>query len=178
MQMDNQNFSVIVSAHVHRLRVKLVLSTEHREISQYWHSNTGCVMRTCFILSAIKTTIAIRSTHFYRPQTKLREGNVFTPVCWSFCSRGRGLPLGGVGLWVLGCTLPLKPPGHTPLLLDKHITQTHHLDTHTHTLDTYTPLTQTPQYTHPGHLPSGHPSLEMAIEAVSNQDVHNAELLV
>ena len=26
--------------------------------------------------------------HFYFPQTKLREGNVFTPVCQSFCSQG------------------------------------------------------------------------------------------
>ena len=26
----------------------------------------------------------------YRPQTKLREGYVFTPVCQSFCSRGGG----------------------------------------------------------------------------------------
>ena len=25
---------------------------------------------------------------FYRPQTKLREGNLFTPVCQSFCSQG------------------------------------------------------------------------------------------
>ena len=25
---------------------------------------------------------------FYRPQTKLREGNAFTPVCQSFCSGG------------------------------------------------------------------------------------------
>ena len=25
----------------------------------------------------------------YRPQTKLLEGNVFTPVCQSFCSQGR-----------------------------------------------------------------------------------------
>ena len=28
--------------------------------------------------------------HFDRPQTKLRKGNVFTPVCQSFCSRGGG----------------------------------------------------------------------------------------
>ena len=28
----------------------------------------------------------------YRPQTKLREGNVFTPVCQSFCSQGGCLP--------------------------------------------------------------------------------------
>ena len=25
---------------------------------------------------------------YYRPQTKLRKGNVFTPVCQSFCSQG------------------------------------------------------------------------------------------
>ena len=31
------------------------------------------------------------SFHLYRPQTKLWEGNVFTPVCRSFCSQG-GLP--------------------------------------------------------------------------------------
>ena len=30
--------------------------------------------------------------YFYRPQTKLRKGNVFTPVCQSFCSRGRVYP--------------------------------------------------------------------------------------
>ena len=29
--------------------------------------------------------------NFYRPQTKLRKGNVFTPVCQSFCSRGVGV---------------------------------------------------------------------------------------
>ena len=28
------------------------------------------------------------SCTFYRPQTKLRKGNVFTPVCQSFCSQG------------------------------------------------------------------------------------------
>ena len=31
-----------------------------------------------------------RKTNFYYPQTKLREGNVFTPVCQSFCSEGGG----------------------------------------------------------------------------------------
>ena len=28
--------------------------------------------------------------NFYRPQTKLQECNVFTPVCQSFCLRGEG----------------------------------------------------------------------------------------
>ena len=35
--------------------------------------------------------------NYYRPQTKLREGNVFTPVCQSFCSPGGCLPLVGGG---------------------------------------------------------------------------------
>ena len=31
----------------------------------------------------------------YRPQKKLRKGNVFTPVCQSFCSQWEGVhPLG------------------------------------------------------------------------------------
>ena len=29
--------------------------------------------------------------NFHCPQTKLPKGNVFTPVCQSFCSRGRGV---------------------------------------------------------------------------------------
>ena len=32
--------------------------------------------------------ISFLTCHFYRPHTKLREGNVFTPVCMSFCSQG------------------------------------------------------------------------------------------
>ena len=35
-------------------------------------------------------TESIKTSIYYRPQTKLREGNVFTPVCQSFCSRGGG----------------------------------------------------------------------------------------
>ena len=31
-----------------------------------------------------------RFPYYYRPQTKLREGNVFTPVCQSFYSQGGG----------------------------------------------------------------------------------------
>ena len=31
---------------------------------------------------------ATTSNYFFRPQTKLRKDNVFTPVCQSFCSRG------------------------------------------------------------------------------------------
>ena len=44
--------------------------------------------------------------HFYRPQMKLRKGNVFRPVCQSFCSHGGGLPQ---------CTpLGRHPPGRHP----------------------------------------------------------------
>ena len=149
-------------------------------------------MRTCFIISAIKTTIAIRSTHFYRPQTKLREGNVFTAVCWSLCSRwgpaswgvspsgseGMCLPL-GLGVYTLTESpwTHTPPPGHThnPDTPPGH---THTHPGHIHPSNTYTPPTQTPQHTHPGH-PLWTPRIrEMAIEAVTNQDVHNAELLV
>ena len=38
----------------------------------------------------------------YRPQTKLRKGNVFTPVCQSFCSQGKGC----VSQHALGQTTP------------------------------------------------------------------------
>ena len=31
-----------------------------------------------------------QQVYLHRPQTKLREDNVFTPVCQSFCSRGGG----------------------------------------------------------------------------------------
>ena len=51
--------------------------------------------------------------YFYRPQTKLRKGNVFTPVCQSFCSQGGCLPQ-----CILGYTHPPlwadTPPGQTP----------------------------------------------------------------
>ena len=30
----------------------------------------------------------IISSHYYRPQTELREGNVFTSVCQEFCPGG------------------------------------------------------------------------------------------
>ena len=45
---------------------------------------------------------------FYRPQTKWQKGNVFTPVCQSFCSHGGCLPQ-----CMLGYT---PPPGQTPLI--------------------------------------------------------------
>ena len=41
---------------------------------------------------------------FYRPQTKLWEGNVFTAVCELFCSQGEG-----------GLPYRTLPPGHRPL---------------------------------------------------------------
>ena len=59
---------------------------------------------------------------YYRPQTKLRKGNVFTPVCQSFCSRG------GVCLSACWDAPPpgQSPPGQTPpwayYLLGRHPT--------------------------------------------------------
>ena len=58
--------------------------------------------------------------HFYRPQTKLRKGNVFTPVCQSFCSHGGG----GLPQCMLEYTpLGRHPPADTPR-------QTHPLGRH------------------------------------------------
>ena len=37
--------------------------------------------------SVFSMVLTVRSCN-YRPQTKLWEGNVFTSVCWSFCSGG------------------------------------------------------------------------------------------
>ena len=58
---------------------------------------------------------------YYRPQTKLRKGNVFTPVCQSFCSQG------GLLQCMLGYTTPLgRPPlgRHIPLGKHPHPKQT------------------------------------------------------
>ena len=61
--------------------------------------------------------------NFYRPQTKLRKGNVFTPVCQSFCSRGGGgcLPQ---------CMLGYTPPSPTDAPLGRHPLPSACWDTH------------------------------------------------
>ena len=38
-------------------------------------------------------------SYYYHPQMKLRKGNVFTPVCQSFCSQGRCTPPGTPPPW-------------------------------------------------------------------------------
>ena len=63
--------------------------------------------------------ILIQKYTRYRPQTKLRKGNVFTPVCQSFCSQGVypsacwDMPPPGQTP-PLGCPLADTPPGQTP----------------------------------------------------------------
>ena len=59
---------------------------------------------------------------YYRPQTKLRKGNVFTSVCQEFCPQGRGCvcqtPLPLAGRHSPGQTPPRQadtPPTDTPL---------------------------------------------------------------
>ena len=45
--------------------------------------------RSCTCLKSNQNCDAlIKGLLHYRPQTKLREGNVFTPVCQSLCSQG------------------------------------------------------------------------------------------
>ena len=48
---------------------------------------------------------------YYCPQTKLRKGNVFTPVCQSFCSRGGMSASVHAGIHPPGQTFP---PGRPP----------------------------------------------------------------
>ena len=52
--------------------------------------------------------------HFYRPQRSCGQGNIFTPVCHSFCSQGGG----GLSQCMLGYQPPRsRPPSwsrHTP----------------------------------------------------------------
>ena len=57
-----------------------------------------------FICILQKWTFVVSSCRYYHPQTKLRKGYVFTPVCQSFCSQGGST-------WA-----HLPPPGqvHTP----------------------------------------------------------------
>ena len=50
--------------------------------------NTKC---KCCILYTKYLSLGLLYFHFYRPQTKLREGNVFTPVCQPFCLGGAGV---------------------------------------------------------------------------------------
>ena len=51
--------------------------------------------------------------YYYRPQMKLREGNVFTPVCQSFCSQG-GLPKCMLEYTPRETPWGRHPPGQTP----------------------------------------------------------------
>ena len=55
------------------------------------HLMQGCLKKQWYIWIWFKNWALF---DFYRPQTKLREGNVFTPVYQSFCSQGGVHPLG------------------------------------------------------------------------------------
>ena len=76
-------------------------------------------------VSSKKGDIPYTVTNVYRPQRKLREGNVFTPVCHSVHkgrvsasgSGGGCLPLGPGGVHPPGQT----PPRQTPPWADTHL---------------------------------------------------------
>ena len=65
----------------------------------------GCCCMSMYSLVRALTSVFYYNI-FYRMQTKLRECNVFTPVCRSFCSQREGFSVFGSRR----CT----PPGHTP----------------------------------------------------------------
>ena len=62
--------------------------------------------------SRLSVKVKLSYLYHYRPQTKLRKGNVFTPVCQSFCTQGGVCPS---ACWN---TPPWAdtPPGQTPPL--------------------------------------------------------------
>ena len=86
------------------------------------------------------------NNYIYRPQTKLRRGNGFTPVCQSFCSRG--------GICPSACwdTQPPPPPWADTAQADTHLSR-YHLGRHPHPwVDTpgqTPPWTDTPLGRHP-----------------------------
>ena len=84
-------------------------------------------------------TAASKTVIYYRPQTKLRKGNVFTPVCQSFCSQGRVSAPVHAGIHLPGQT----PPRQTPSTR----ADTSHLDRHPY------PGRHTPGQTPPGQTP-------------------------
>ena len=55
-------------------------------------------------VNIICNVTSLEGQHNYRPLTKLRKGNVFTPVCQSFCSQG--------GVCLSACW-DTHPPGQT-----------------------------------------------------------------
>ena len=78
------------------------MKTLHRHTSQSFHLNP-----ICGLAYIPKTTRFLVS--YYRPQTKLRKGNVFTCVCLS--TEGEHIP---PGPYPPG-TVPPSPPGSYPL---------------------------------------------------------------
>ena len=54
------------------------------------NQNTKCILlKTLVVWGSYSTVKVLQMTqHFYRQQTKLRKGNVFTTVCQEFCPRG------------------------------------------------------------------------------------------
>ena len=105
----------------------------------------------------------------YHPQTKMQEGNVFTPACQSFCSHGEGVsvchflsdrgpprqrPPGQRHLLdrdLLGQRPPgLRPPGQRPPWTETPWTET----PWTKTLPDRDPLGQRPPWAHPTGLHS------------------------
>ena len=60
----------------------------------------------------------VLSIDFYRPQTKLQEGNVFTSVCQSYCTWGRGYCMMSLPFWLPGSMFLLRDGG---LLLWSHV---------------------------------------------------------
>ena len=148
-----------------------------------YHTSLSFSQNKINLISSVKSSTMFQYISCYRPQTKLREGNVFTPVCDSVhtggcipaCNGCMCVCPGGCLLRVGHTNTPRQtplvqiPPADTPLLnthtpLGKHPPppsrqtppDTHTLGRHTHPRQTpprQTPLGHTPLADTPRHTP-------------------------
>ena len=78
--------------------IKFQVESYVEKVGLFWGFLKTCKSRIPFYSYMDVDMILLQSTrrtgkldlHFYRPQTKLRKGNVFTSVCQEFCQQGGG----------------------------------------------------------------------------------------
>ena len=127
---------------------------EHTITSLRYHDSHFCIARK--LICNVKQNLT-HTIYFYRPQTKLRKGYVFTPVCHSVHRRGLSAPVHA------GMNTPLgrqpsqcrHPPGHTPPWADTPWEDT--------PMGRHPPARHPPVQTPPGQTPP--PPQKMAIAA-------------
>ena len=78
-------------------------------VKKFVYNKDPLIMGSFFCLFLLVSVT--QDISFYRPQRSCGHGNIFTPVCHSFCSRGGG---GGLSQCMLGYHPPTHPGSRTP----------------------------------------------------------------